>query len=162
MKDAVIAVYPKTEHQLCIVHQIRNSLKYVSYKKKKEVATDLKAVYTANTEKEALLALEQFEQIWGQQYPNIAKSWRTHWDNLAVFLQYPHAIRKVIYTTNPIESFNSQLRKVTKNKRSFPNNDAVFKSLFLTINYITKKWTMPIANWGQAFAYFVVKFDGRI
>ena len=111
MKDAVIAVYPKTEHQLCIVHQIRNTLKYVSYKNKKAVVAELKAVYTANTEKEALAALKAFEDTWGEKYPNIAKSWRTHWDNLAVFLQYPHAIRKVIYTTNPIESFNSQLRK---------------------------------------------------
>uniref|UniRef100_UPI00313EEBAA transposase n=1 Tax=Rickettsia endosymbiont of Urophora cardui TaxID=3066265 RepID=UPI00313EEBAA len=114
------------------------------------------------TEKEAELALESFDQKWSKQYPHIAKSWYNNWDNLIIFLQYPKEIRKIIYTTNAIESLNSQLRKVTKNKRIFPNDDAVFKVLYLTIDYITKKWSMPIPNWNEAMAHFMIKFDGRI
>lgn len=156
------AVYPKTEHQLCIVHQIRNSLKYVSYKDRKTVAADLKPIYTAVTEDEAFLALESFATKWGKQYPQIAKSWHNNWPNLIMFLQYPDPIRKVIYTTNAVESVNSQLRKVTNNKRVFPSDDSVFKILYLTINYITRKWTMPIRDWNLAIAHFMIKFEGRI
>ena len=162
MNEAIAAAYPKTEHQLCIVHQIRNSLKFVSYKDRKLVASDLKPVYAAATEEIALKYLEDFAAKWDKQYPYIAKSWYANWDNLANFLQYPEEIRKVIYTTNAIESLNSQLRKVTKNKRTFPNDASVFKTLFLAINYITKKWTMPIQNWNMAMAHFMIKFDGRI
>ena len=162
MSDAISAAFPKTEHQLCIVHQIRNSLNYVSYKQRKEVAADLKPIYTAATEESALMALEAFAQKWDKQYPHIAKSWYANWDNLIVFMQYPDQIRKVIYTTNAIESVNSQLRKVTKNKRSFPNDNAVFKTLFLAIDYMTKKWTMPIRSWSEAMPYFLIKFEGRI
>lgn len=162
MNEAIAAVYPKTQHQLCIVHQIRNSLKFVSYKDRKQLAGDLKPVYAAATEEMALKCLEEFAVKWDQQYPYIAKSWYANWDNLATFLQYPEEIRKVIYTTNAIESLNSQLRKVTKNKRTFPNDASVFKTLFLAINYITKKWTMPIQNWNMAMAHFMIKFDGRI
>ncbi len=162
MSQAIEAVYPKTEHQLCIVHQIRNSLKYVSYKDRKKLAQDLKPIYTASTEEEAHLALESVDTKWSKQYPQIAKSWYSNWDNLTIFLQYPEAIRKVIYTTNAVESVNSQLRKVTKNKRVFPNDESVFKTLYLTIDYITRKWTMPIQNWNEAMAHFMIKFDGRI
>ncbi|WP_341791240.1 IS256 family transposase [Rickettsia endosymbiont of Gonocerus acuteangulatus] len=162
MSEAIEAVFPKTEHQLCIVHQIRNSLKYVSYKDRKELAADLKPIYTASTEEEAHLALESFEAKWSKQYPQIAKSWYVHWENLMVFLGYPEAIRKVIYTTNSVESVNSQLRKVTKNKRVFPNDNAVFKTLYLAIDYMTKKWAMPIPNWNAAMAHFLIKFEGRI
>jgi transposase-like protein len=162
MSQAINAVYPKTEHQLCIVHQIRNSLAFVSYKHRKEVAADLKPIYTAVTEDEAHLALEAFENKWNKQYPHISKSWYRNWDNLVIFLQYPKEIRKVIYTTNAIESVNSQLRKVTKNKRIFPSDDSVFKTLYLAIGYITKKWSMPIRNWNEAIAHFIVKFDERI
>lgn len=162
MSDAIAAVYPKTEHQLCIVHQIRNSMKYVSYKDRKQIASDLKPIYTANTEEEAHLALESFDSKWSRQYPQIAKSWYANWDNLMIFLQYPEEIRRVIYTTNSVESVNSQLRRVTKNKRVFPNDESVFKILYLTIEYITRKWTMPIQNWNVAMAHFMIKFDGRI
>lgn len=162
MSDAIAAVYPKTEHQLCIVHQIRNSLKYVSYKDRKQVAANLRPIYTAATEDEAHLALESFDTKWSKQYPQIAKSWYSNWNNLMIFLQYPDAIRKVIYTTNAVESVNSQLRKVTNNKRVFPNDESVFKMLYLTINYITRKWTMPIRDWNVSMAHFMVKFDGRI
>ena len=162
MSEAISAVYPKCEHQLCIVHQIRNSLKYVSYKDRKELAGDLKTIYQASTEDEAILSLESFEKKWGARYPQIARSWSSNWENLIVFMQYPEAIRKVIYTTNSIESVNSQLRKVTNNKRVFPNDDSVFKTLYLTIKYITAKWTMPIQNWNEAMAHFLIKFEDRI
>jgi len=162
MSEAIASVYPKTEHQICIVHQIRNSLKYVSYKDRKQLAADLKLIYTSATEKEAELALESFDKKRSKQYPHIAKSWYNNWENLIIFLQYPQEIRKIIYTTNAIESLNSQLRKVTKNKRIFPNDNAVFKVLYLTIDYITKKWSMPIPNWNEAMAHFMIKFDGRI
>ena len=162
MSEAISAVYPQTEHQLCIVHQIRNSLQYVSYKDRKELAGDLKQVYQAINEEEALSALADFDKKWGKQYPHIAKSWQNNWSNLIIFLQYPAVIRRIIYTTNSIEGLNSQLRKVTNNKRVFPNDDAVFKTLYLTMNYITRKWNMPIQNWGEAMAYFLIKFDQRI
>jgi len=162
MSEAISAVYPKSEHQLCIVHQIRNSLKYVSYKDRKELAADLKPIYQASTEDQAVLALESFETKWAARYPQIARSWYANWQNLIVFMNYPEAIRKVIYTTNSIESVNSQLRKVTNNKRVFPNDDSVFKTLYLTISYITAKWTMPIPNWNEAMAHFLIKFEARI
>ena len=162
MSDAIAAVYPKCEHQLCIVHQIRNSLKFVSYKDRKELAADLKPIYQAVTEDEAQSALEYFEDKWGKQYPQIAKSWYNNWDNLMIFLQYPEAIRRIIYTTNSIESLNNQLRKVTKNKRLFPSDESVFKTLYLTIEYITRKWSMPIQNWNEAMAHFLIKFEDRI
>jgi putative transposase len=162
MSDAISAVYPKCEHQLCIVHQIRNSLKFVSYKDRKKLAADLKPIYQAVTEESAQEALESFEEKWGKQYPQIAKSWYANWDNLVVFLQYPEAIRRIIYTTNSIESLNNQLRKVTKNKRVFPSDESVFKTLYLTIDYITRKWTLPIRDWNEAMAHFLIKFEDRI
>jgi transposase-like protein len=162
MKEAIVAVYPRTEHQLCIVHQIRNSVKYVSYKDRKELVNNLKQVYQAPTEEAALLSLEVFDKKWSKNYPQIAKSWYNNWDNLAIFFQYPPAIRKAIYTTNAIESVNSQLRKVTNNKKIFPNDDSVFKSLYLTIEYITAKWTMPSPNWGETMSHFLVRFEDRI
>ena len=162
MSDAISAVYPKCEHQLCIVHQIRNSLKFVSYKDRKKLAADLKPIYQALTEEEAQEALEYFEEKWGNQYPQIAKSWYNNWDNLMLFLQYPEAIRRIIYTTNSIESLNNQLRKVTKNKRVFPSDESVFKTLYLTIDYITRKWSLPIQNWNEAMAHFLIKFEDRI
>lgn len=162
MSDAISAVYPKCEHQLCIVHQIRNSLKFVSYKDRKKLAADLKPIYQAINEEEAEEALEYFEEKWGKQYPQIAKSWYNNWDNLMVFLQYPEAIRKIIYTTNSIESLNNQLRKVTKNKRVFPSDESVFKTLYLTIDYITRKWSLPIRDWNEAMSHFLIKFEDRI
>lgn len=108
------------------------------------------------------MALNTFANKWNKQYPQIAKSWYSNWNNLMIFLGYPESIRKVIYTTNTVESGNSQLRKVTKNKRVFPNDTAVFKTLYLTIEYITRKWTMPIRNWNEAMAHFMIKFEGRL
>ena len=162
MSDAISAVFPNTDHQLCIVHQIRNSLKYVSYKDRKAICKDLKEIYSSTSEDGALDALGLFEEKWGLKYPQIPKSWRNNWENLIIFLSYPQEIRRIIYTTNAIESFNNQLRRVTKNKRVFPNDSAVLKTLYLTIRYITSKWHMPIRNWHEAMAFFIVKFDKRL
>ena len=162
MHEAISSIYPKSMHQLCIVHQLRNSLKYVSYKDRKEVANDLKPIYKAVNEKEAETALDSFDTKWSKKYPQIAKSWYNNWENLVVFLDFPEQIRRVIYTTNAIESVNSQLRKTTKNKKIFPNDTAVYKILYLTIANITRKWSMPISNWNEAMSHFLIKFEGRI
>ena len=162
MSDAIQAVYPQTKHQLCIVHQIRNSLKYVPYKDKKEVARELKKVYDADTVDIDESELENFAEKYDAKYPLISKSWINNWDNLTVFLQYPPKIRKVIYTTNAIESLNSQFRKVIKNKKLFPKDDSVFKSLYLAIDYLTKKWSMPVRYWNEAMPYFAIEFEERI
>ncbi|MEY8768777.1 IS256 family transposase [Francisella philomiragia] len=162
MSDAIQAVYPETKHQLCIVHQIRNSLKYVPYKDKKEVARELKKIYDAETIDIAEAELENFASKYDARYPLISKSWLNNWDNLTVFLQYPQQIRKVIYTTNAIESLNSQFRKVIKNKKIFPKDDSVFKSLYLAIDYLTKKWSIPVRYWNVAMPYFAIEFEDRI
>ena len=156
--DAVRAVYPETRIQLCIVHMIRNSTKFVSYKDLKKVCADLKTVYSASTESAAQDALAEFGKIWNVKYPMIQKSWEDHWDDLAEFYNYPPEIRRAIYTTNAIESLNYQLRKVTKNRLSFPNDDAIFKILYLAIRNASEKWTMPIRDWGQALNQFAIEF----
>jgi len=162
MTDAINAAYPNTEHQLCVVHQIRNSLAFVSYKDRKAVANDLKPIYTATNEEGAIEALASFKDKWDKNYPHISPAWNRNWNNLVIFLDYPEDIRRAIYTTNAIEALNNQLRKVTKNKRVFPNDNAVFKTLYLAIGYIEKKWTMPIRNWKQAMAHFIIKFEDRM
>ncbi len=146
MSDAIEAVFPKTQHQLCIVHQIRNSLKFVPYKDRKLVANDLKSIYTAINEEIALVALFHFSEKWNKKYPQITKSWKNNWNNLIIFLEYPQEFRRIIYTTNAIESVNSQLRKVIKNKKIFPNDASVFKIFYLAFQNMVKKWTMPIQN----------------
>ncbi|PPE05191.1 IS256 family transposase [Williamsoniiplasma lucivorax] len=160
--DAIRTVFPETSHQLCIVHQIRNSLKFVSHKHVKELASDLKKIYQSINEQEAQLALDRFCETWDSQYPYISKSWKDNWDNLVFFLQFPPEIRRIIYTTNAIESLNGQLRKFTKNKRIFPNDNAVFKSFYLAIRNIEKKWTMQPKNWRSALAHFYIMFEGRV
>ncbi|PPE05111.1 IS256 family transposase [Williamsoniiplasma lucivorax] len=160
--DAIRTVFPETAHQLCIVHQIRNSLKFVSYKDAKELTSDLKKIYQSINEQEAQLALDRFCETWDSQYPYISKSWKDNWDNLVFFLQFPPEIRRIIYTTNAIESLNGQLRKFTKNKRIFPNDNAVFKSFYLAIRNIEKKWTMQPKNWRSALAHFYIMFEGRV
>ena len=159
--EAIEAVYPKTQVQLCIVHQVRHSLRYVSWKQRKAVAADLKRVYSAATVDEALLALDEFSDRWDQEHPNISQSWRKNWERLSVFFDYPPAIRKAIYTTNAIESLNASLRKVTKTRRSFPNDEAVIKVLYLALNEISKKWTMSIHNWKQAMSQFMILYGDR-
>ena len=156
--EAVRAVYPNTRVQLCIVHMVRNSTRFVSYKDLKKVCADLKAIYTGITEEVARNALEDFRNIWDSKYPMIYKSWDNHWDDLSEFFKYPQEIRRAIYTTNAIESLNYQLRKVTKNRSTFSTDDAILKILYLAIRNASKKWTMPIREWGQALNQFAIEF----
>jgi len=160
--DAIETVYPQTQVQLCIVHMIRNSLKYVSWKQRKEMATDLKTIYRADTVELAEENLELFAKKWNPTHPTVSKSWYSNWERLIPFFAYPKEIRKVIYTTNAIESMNMSLRKVTKNRGSFPTDDAVFKLLYLALMNITKKWNMPIQHWKQAMNHFAILFEDRI
>lgn len=160
--EAIASVYPKTKVQLCIVHMVRNSLKYVSYKDRKVIVEDLKQIYRAKTLEEAELALSEFSDKWDARYPSISQSWLKNWENLTPFFAYPADVRRAIYTTNAIESMNMTLRKVIKNKRAFPNDEAVFKLLYLAINNVSKKWTMPIRNWNDAMNWFMIEFSDRI
>lgn len=141
--EAIEAVYPKTEVQRCILHQIRNSTRYVSYKDLKAFTAGLKPIYKAATEEAALLALDEFEETWGARYPLAIKSWRQHWSELATMFRYPEALRRIIYTTNALENFNRQLRKVTKTKSAFVSDDALLKQLYLVTMQVSEKWTMP-------------------
>lgn len=160
--DAIGAVLPETQVQLCIVHMVRNSLKYVAWKDRKKVATDLKAVYNAITIDQAELKLDEFSSKWDDKYPTISKSWKTHWENIIPIFDYPEDIRKAIYTTNAIESLNRSLRKIIKTKGAFPNDDAVYKILYLALRNASKKWTMPIRNWHAAINRFAIAFEGRV
>lgn len=160
--EAVAAEYPHAKVQLCIVHMVRNSLRFVSWKDYKAVSTDLKRVYQASTEALALSELERFEQVWGAQYPQIARSWTTNWANLRTIFEYPPDIRKAIYTTNAIESLNSVIRAATKRRKLFPSDDSAMKVVYLAIEQASKKWTMPIHNWRQALARFQLEFGERI
>jgi transposase-like protein len=156
--EAVRCVYPDTRIQLCIVHMVRNSTKFVSYKDLKKVCADLKAVYSASGEEAGHDALEDFGKTWNGKYPMIYQSWQRHWDDLSEFFKYPPEIRRVIYTTNAIESMNYQLRKVTKNRSTFSTDDAIFKLLYLAIRNASEKWTMPIRDWGQVLNQFAIEF----
>jgi len=160
--EAINSVYPKTEIQQCIIHMIRNSLKYVSYKDRKQVAESLKKIYQAATEEQARIELDKFSEIWDDKYPLISKSWENNWDGIMPFFAYPDYIRKAIYTTNAIESLNMSLRKVLKTKGSFPNDEAVFKQLYLAVGNASKKWTMPIRNWGLALNQFAISYGDRM
>lgn len=160
--EAIQTVYPETKVQLCLVHMVRNSLRFVGWKKKKAVASDLKSIYAAATLDEAELALAAFCEKWDQEFPSISKSWLNHWENLIPFFDFPAEIRKVIYTTNAIESLNMSLRKVIKNKRLFPSDDAALKQLYLGLKNISKKWTMPVRDWNAALNQFMIMFGDRI
>lgn len=160
--EAIQTVYPQAQVQLCIVHMVRNSLRYVSWKERKEVASDLKKIYQSPTIELAEVELINFEKKWDKKYPLISKSWRRNWVLLTTFIAYPPDIRKIIYTTNAIESLNNGIRKVIKNRPSFPNDKAVEKILYLAIQNISKKWTMPIREWGSALNHFVILFGDRI
>lgn len=160
--DAIEAVYPKASVQLCIVHMVRNSLNFVPWKAQKEVAADLRRIYTATTADEAEIMLTEFEAKWDRQYQPIGQSWRRNWARVIPFFDYPPEIRKVIYTTNAIESINMSLRKVIKTRSSFPTDDAVSKLFYLALNNISKKWTMPIRDWKAALNRFTIQFEDRI
>jgi putative transposase len=155
-------VFPATQVQLCLVHMVRHSLSYVGWKERKAVAHDLKRIYRAATLSEAEQALRDFEGKWDRKYPSISKSWRTNWPELITFLKYPDDIRKVLYTTNAIESLNRSLRKISKNRGVFPNQESLFKLYYLALERIAKKWTMPIYNWCAALNRFVIEFGDRV
>ena len=160
--EAIEAVYPKTAVQLCIVHLVRHSLNYVSWKQRHQVAADLKRIYQSATAEEAEARLAEFEAKWNSSHPPIAQSWRRNWPRIIPFFDYPPEIRKVIYTTNAIESVNMSLRKVTKNRGSFPSDEALLKLFYLALRNISKKWTMPIRDWKAALNRFTIQFEERM
>lgn len=160
--DAIKTVFPKTTIQTCVIHQIRYSLKYIASKDQKEFMADLKLVYKAASEEVALQQLQLLEHKWGKKYGVVISSWYSNWENLSTYFEYPVEVRKIIYTTNTLEGFNRQLRKVTKTKTMFPTDDSLKKSLYLATGDIMKKWSMPIANWAQTISQFAIIFEGRL
>lgn len=160
--EAINAVFPKTEIQLCVIHQIRNSMKYVPHKYKKEVMADLKTVYQALTLEEAEFAFEEFKEKWNDKYSIIIRSWENNWLELTTYFKYPYEIRKMIYTTNIIEGYHRQLRKVTKTKTAYPSDEALVKIVYLATMDIHKKWTVPVRNWGSCISQFAIYFGDRL
>ncbi len=160
--EAIESVYPQTKVQLCIVHMIGNSLKFVSWKERKQVAAELKHIYNAPTAQAAETALNEFRQSYDERFPAIGKSWQAHWDNLIPFFDYPEEIRRVIYTTNAIESLNSSFRKISRSRNLFPTIESLYKLFYLAIQNISKKWTMPIQNWPAALNRFTIEFSERM
>ena len=160
--EAIEAIYPQTQVQLCLVHLMRFSLAYVSFKDRKGVAADLKLIYRAAGAEEAEQHLAAFAEKWDARYPSIGKSWRTNWARVIPMFGFPDDIRRAVYTTNAIESLNMSLRKVIKTRASFPNDEAAFKLLYLALRNIAKKWTMPIPHWSQAMQAFAIIFEGRV
>lgn len=161
-EEAICSVFPNTEIQKCIVHQIRTSTKFVAYRDRKQFCADMRQIYIAANEEAGLEALNQFEDIWGKQYPYAIKSWKSNWKNIATFFKYPQEIRKIIYTTNHIENFNRAIRKVTKTKSSFPTEESLLKLLYLIVMDKTAKWTMPIHNWSLIVNQMSVYFKERL
>lgn len=162
LDKSVEAVYPDSIRQICIVHQIRNTMKYVSYKDRRAVMKDVKGIYQSSNEQLAKEAFEVFKANWNDKYQMAVKSWETNWDNLTAFLQYPQEIRKLIYTTNIIESFNASLRKYTRNKKVFPNDESALKSIYLAFQQIEKKWRKSRSGWGQIYNQLFINFEHRI
>ena len=160
--EAIATAFPKTQVQLCIVHMVRNSLRFVSWKDRKQVAAGLKKIYQSVTVTEAEQELEAFAEQWDRQYPSISRSWRSHWANLIAFFDYPDEIRKIIYTTNAIESINSVIRKATDQRKLFPNDDAALKVIYLAIENAAKKWSMPLRDWKPAINQFMIMFPDRM
>lgn len=160
--EAIATVFPQTLVQLCIVHMVRNSLRFVNWKDRKAAAADLRTIYRASTETAGQAALEAFADKWDAKYPTISRSWQRHWEELSVFYAYPKEIRRVIYTTNAIESVNRQMRKLLKTRGALPSDDAVLKLMYLALERISKKWTRPIANWPAALNRFAIEFEGRV
>lgn len=159
--EAIESVFPKAKIQLCMVHMVRNSLKYVSYKDRKAVAAALKRIYTSITAEEAARELDKFAAQWDTKYASISRIWRRHWENVIPLFDYPDEIRKIIYTTNAIESLNSVIRKAIKNRRIFPNDESAIKIVYLAIEKASQKWTMPIRNWKPAMNRFAIEYGDR-
>ena len=162
LPEAIESVFPKTQVQLCIVHLVRHSLNYVGWKQRREMAVDLKKIYRASSEQEAEMALEAFAQKWDGKFPTISQIWRRNWTRVIPFFAHPPEVRKVIYTTNAIESLNMSLRKITKNRGSFPNDEAALKLLYLALSNASKKWTMPVSDWKAALNQFAIVYEGRM
>ena len=162
MKEAIAAAYPQTEYQRCIVHQVRNTLKYVAEKDRKPFAADLKTIYHAANEEKALEALERVTAKWTEKYPNSMKRWHENWDVIAPIFKFSMEVRKVIYTTNAIESLNATYRKLNRQRSVFPSDTALLKALYLATFEATKKWTMPIRNWGQVYGELSIMYEGRL
>jgi putative transposase len=162
ISEAIEAVYPRSEVQKCIVHQIRNSLRYVSWKERKPMAKDLRRIYEAATEEEGLAALEEFSEKWDKRYPHVSVSWRSNWGEIATFFKYPPEIRTLVYTTNPIESLHRKIKKVAKNKSVFPNDQALTKQVYLAIEEASKKWTMRHREWAMIYSQLVIFFKDRL
>ena len=162
LSEAITSIFPKTKNQLCIVHQIRNSCKFVPYKDRKEVCADLKKIYGAVNLDDAEYAKEEFAQKWNKKYPNILKSWERNWTELTTFFEYPEEIRRIIYTTNAVESYHRAVRKFTKSKSIFPTDDSIRKAIYMSASEITKKWTMPVRDWGMAYSHLTIWFEDRI
>ena len=160
--DAINTAYPNAKVQLCIVHMVRNSLRFVPWKDRKRVAADLKKIYSSATVVEAETELQSFSAAWDAKYPAISKSWYEHWPNLITLFDYPSEIRKVIYTTNAIESLNSVIRKATKNRKIFPHDNSALKVVYLAIQAASQKWTMPLRNWNSALNRFMIEYEGRL
>lgn len=160
--QTIRAVFPESQTQICVVHQIRNACRYVVWKDKKEFTRDMKQIYDAPTKQAAEAALKDYGAKWGKKYPYAIRSWEDNWDELTVFFDFPLEIRKIIYTTNLIENLNGKIRKYTKNKLSFPTDDALMKSVYLAINEATKKWSLPIQNWGIILNQFLAIFEKRV
>ncbi len=160
--DAINTVFPKAEVQLCIVHMVRNSLKFVPYKDRKTVAADLKKVYLCPSEETARSELDAFAEKWDSKYPMISRSWRTKWPEIVPFLKFPEVIRKAVYTTNAIESLNYSIRKVTRNRQSFPTTESAMKLVFMALQNISKRWTMPLRDWGAAVNQFAIIYGDRV
>ena len=160
--EAISSVFPKTEIQKCVVHQIRNSIRYISYKDTREFTSDLKEMYNAPTLEQAEFKLDELEEKWGKKYMAVINSWRSNWNELTTYFKYDTKIRKLIYTTNPIESLNRQLRKYTKTKSLYPTDEALMKSVYLSLKEATKKWTGRIPGWGEIYSQLSIYFEGRI
>jgi transposase-like protein len=160
--DAINTVFPKTEVQLCMVHMVRNSVKYISYQDRKAITTDLKEIYLAPSDHAAEAALEKFAEKWDKKYPVISKSWRSRWNEVIPFMKFSPEIRKAVYTTNAIESINYNLQRNLKTRQSFPNDEAAMKLMFMILRRISKKWTMPIRNWGEALNQFAIIYGDRV
>jgi len=160
--DAISTAFPDAKIQLCIIHMVRNSLKYVPWKDYKAVTADLKRIYQSATEQEASLELDRFAETWDHKYPQISKSWRSHWPNLITLFDFPADIKKVIYTTNAIESLNSVIRKSVKTRKLFPSDDSATKVVYVAIQAASKKWTMPIRNWKKAMNHFMIVFEEQL
>ena len=161
LPDAIKAVFPEVNIQSCIIHQIRNSIKYISSKDSREFMADLKEVYKAVNEEQALKALESLEETWGEKYSIVTQSWLNNWDNLSTYFAFPPEIRRIIYTTNSLEGFNRQLRKFTKIRTSFPTDDALRKALYLATEQIMVKWTSPMQNWHSTLAQLSIMYPDR-